>query len=278
MFTEYQTNDFYIAGESYAGKYVPAIGYRIRISNLDPNATVKIPLKGIMIGDGFSDPINMIGGYADLIFHYGMADENEAAYISKQMQLAVGHIDSAQYEQAAVVWSHILGEYFDNITGGTDTYNILRSEEPASFNYYLKLWASDEVRKALHVGSLSFGHGGIVAEKLANDFMQSVTGFLSILMDNYKVLIYNGQLDIIVGAPLTEAYLQVLPWSGQAAYQNAEKSVWRIKPSDTDVAGYTRTVGNFTQVVVRGAGHILPYDQPLRAFDMIQRFVSGKGF
>ena len=45
----------------------------------------------------------MIGGYADLIFHYGMADENEAAYISKQMQLAVGHIDSAQYEQAAVV-------------------------------------------------------------------------------------------------------------------------------------------------------------------------------
>ena len=26
------------------------------------------------------------------------------------------------------VWGIILGEYFDNITGGADTYNVLRSE------------------------------------------------------------------------------------------------------------------------------------------------------
>ena len=68
----------------------------------------------------------------------------------------------------------------------------------------------------------------------------------------HQVLIYNGQLDIVVGPPLTEAYLQVLPWSGQGAYRNTEKSVWRINPSDIDVAGYTRTVGNFTQVYIVG--------------------------
>ena len=64
----------------------------------------------------------------------------------------------------------------------------------------------------------------------------------------HQVLIYNGQLDIIVGPPLTEAYLLVLPWSGKTEYLSAVKSVWRINPSDTDTAGYTRTVGNFTQV------------------------------
>ena len=37
-------------------------------------------------------------------------------------------------------------------------------------------------------------------------------------------------------------------------------------------------VGNFRQVMVRNAGHILPYDQPKWAFDMIQRFVAGKSF
>lgn len=52
----------------------------------------------------------------------------------------------------------------------------------------------------------------------------------------------------MVGPPLTEAYLQVLPWSGRADYLVAVKKVWRINPSDTEVAGYTRTVGNFTQV------------------------------
>ena len=45
--------------QSYAGKYVPAIGYRIYIANMDPKTKFKIPLKGIMIGDGFSDPVNV---------------------------------------------------------------------------------------------------------------------------------------------------------------------------------------------------------------------------
>ena len=49
----------------------------------------------------------------------------------------------------------------------------------------------------------------------SQDIMQSTTGWLSALMDNYKVLLYNGQLDLIVGGPLTEKFLQVLKWSGQ---------------------------------------------------------------
>lgn len=52
----------------------------------------------------------------------------------------------------------------------------------------------------------------------------------------------------MVGPPLTEAYLQLLPWSRRADYLVAVKKVWRINPSDTEVAGYTRTVGNFIQV------------------------------
>ncbi|WP_430732425.1 S10 family serine carboxypeptidase-like protein [Acinetobacter baumannii] len=32
------------------------------------------------------------------------------------------------------------------------------------------------------------------------------------------------------------------------------------------------------QVIVRGGGHILPYDQPARTFEMMDRFISNKGF
>ena len=110
--------------------------------------------------------------------------------------------------------------------------------------------------------------------------MDSVAMWLSIVMENYKVcvwvcvgvcvcvcvcgcgcvspipglllaiqvLLYNGQLDIVVGPPLTEAYLKVLPWSGHTDYINADKIIWRINPKDVEVAGYARTVGNFTQV------------------------------
>ena len=41
-----------------------------------------------------------------------------------------------------------------------------------------------------------------------------------------------------------------------------------------DVAGYVRVVNKFVQAVVRGAGHILPFDQPERALDLIQKFVN----
>lgn len=59
---------------------------------------------------------------------------------------------------------------------------------------------------------------------------------------------YNGQLDIIVGVPLTEAYLQKLVWSGFEQYLNVTKTVWRINPTDVEAAGYARTVGDFVQV------------------------------
>jgi len=41
------------------------------------------------------------------------------------------------------------------------------------------------------------------------DMMQSVKPWLEELLEHYRVLIYNGQLDIIVAYPLTESYLQV---------------------------------------------------------------------
>lgn len=61
-------------------------------------------------------------------------------------------------------------------------------------------------------------------------------------------MLYNGQLDVIVGAPLTERFLLVLKWDGADAYAQADRHVWKIKSTDTEVAGFIRQVNNFTQV------------------------------
>ena len=47
--------------------------------------------------------LQMVDRYSDLIFHYGMADENEAKYINKQMQLAIGYIETGKYVNATEV-------------------------------------------------------------------------------------------------------------------------------------------------------------------------------
>lgn len=92
-------------------------------------------------------------------------------------------------------------------------------------------------------------------------------------------------------------------WTGAAEYKTAPRYHWKVQPSDTEVSGYVRQVKDFyqvrwwrcdhgpvitahvvntfpfvPQVIIRGGGHILPYDQPARSFDMIDRFLSTRGW
>ena len=63
-----------------------------------------------------------------------------------------------------------------------------------------------------------------------------------------QVLIYSGQLDVIVAAPLTERFLPTVNWTGAEEYKRAPRFHWKIQPIDTEVAGYVRQVGEFYQV------------------------------
>ena len=112
--------------------------------------------------------------------------------------------------------------------------------------------------------------------------LQTVAPWIETLLDaGYRVLIYNGQLDVIIPYPATEDFVNALQWKHAAEYKIAPRGVWRFgydNYRDGVVAGYAREVGNFTQLMVRNAGHILPYDQPEWALDLITRFVHGKSF
>ena len=50
-YPEYLTNPFWIAGESYAGKYIPDLAVRIDRFNIDAGAGT-INFKGILVGNG----------------------------------------------------------------------------------------------------------------------------------------------------------------------------------------------------------------------------------
>jgi vitellogenic carboxypeptidase-like protein len=55
----------------------------------------------------------------------------------------------------------------------------------------------------------------------------------------------------------------------------------RLIPYDNlfkQVSGYVRTVKNMSQIIIRGAGHIAPYDQPRRSRDMIDKLIGGTPF
>lgn len=82
LFPWLQSNDFFITGESYAGKYIPAVGNEIVEGNKksmdhddddDDESVPMINLKGLALGNAVSDPYNMLG-YADFAFQTGLVD------------------------------------------------------------------------------------------------------------------------------------------------------------------------------------------------------------
>lgn len=159
-------------------------------------------------------------------------------------------------------------------------------QEPEDQQYFSQFVTLQTVRRAIHVGNLAFNDGSAVEKHLLLDVMQSVKPWLGVLMDHYRVsrrfrsdsikkeieeggaeerqtttffdlllisspnqvMIYSGQLDVIVAAPLTERFLPTVNWTGAAEYKKAPRFHWKVQPEDTEVAGYVRGVREFYQV------------------------------
>lgn len=263
-----------------AGKYVPAIAYAIDTA---ASPKIKINLKGIGIGDGLVDPVTMMD-YGDYLYQVGLVDRNQADYIRQQSTKIISLIVDNRYGEASdafcslVLGVHNVTSYFENVTGFRNHYNFLRSKQPSSYNYYATFVRKPDVRNSIHVGGLPFEDmHDIVALHLHDDMTKSVKPWFAALIEKYKTLIYSGQLDVIVAYPLTANFLSTVKWSGAKAFSEARRKIW-MTPDGQDVAGYVRQVGNFTEVLVRNSGHILPHDQPEVAYDMITRFIEGKPF
>ncbi|CAB0018991.1 unnamed protein product, partial [Nesidiocoris tenuis] len=262
-------NEFYITGESYAGKYIPALGYTIHERN--PHAELKINLAGLAIGNGLVDPKNMLA-YSDYLPQLGLIDDNAMLILKKLERNALDLINQEKFSDAADARIRIL-VMFQNISGLINVYDYTKNDNSSTITLYSgpigQYLNQTKVKRALHVGSKPFSDGNVPAAILHEDIAKSVAPWLVTLMENYRVMLYNGQLDIIVAYPLTVNFVKRLKWSGAEEYNNASRQIWYV---DGKIAGYVKTAKNFTEVLVRNSGHMVPSDQPVWALDLITRF------
>ncbi|XP_070505245.1 venom serine carboxypeptidase-like [Chironomus tepperi] len=283
LFPNLQKNDFYVTGESYAGKYVPAVGHAIHKRN--GNAKVKINFLGMAIGNGLCDPLHQLQ-YGDYLYQLGLIDTKGRDTFHKYEELGRTAIKARDFDKAFDIFDELInmdqlpsGSLFKNMTGYETYFNYMKVVDDGAddgMNGFLK---RSDVRKAIHVGNLTFhgldGEENKVEMHLKRDVMDSVVPFLTELLEHYRILFYNGQLDIIVAYPLTIAFLQKLNFANKNDYLDAPRYIWKL---DKDIAGYVHETANIIDVLVRKAGHMVPYDQPKFAFDLMTRFTSEKAF
>ena len=271
IYHEYASCPFYVTGESYGGKYVPAFVYKIHVEN--SQATNKINLKGMAIGDGLIDPYNE-WDYGPVMYQFGLIDERQLEYVNLQTALARNAIRLEQYSLAYDLFGNLFDEFYSNTTGLNDVYNYLLTQLPDAFGYYVPWVTASDNRRKIHVGNLTYNDGERVRIGLANDVMQTIVGKVAVIANNYKVLIYNGLLDVIIASSLTMDWVDKLEWQYANELRGAERKVWKVAEDDPQVAGYIKQSHSFFVAWVRNAGHMVPADQPRAAFDLIDRFVS----
>jgi len=94
-----------------------------------------------------------------------------------------------------------------------------------------------------------------------------------LLVKGVKVLLYQGQFDWKDGVVSNEAWVRTMQWEGVPSFLNSNRTIWK-RAVDGQIAGYWRRWQNLEHVVVLGAGHLVPMDNPLSAGDMLRRFLS----
>ncbi|KAH7946401.1 hypothetical protein HPB49_024375 [Dermacentor silvarum] len=292
LFPEYAKRDFYLTGESFGGKFVPATAFALH--DAGDSLRVKIKLKGIAFGNGLTDPPSMID-FGDRLYQLGLVDRKQAAYFDQKRDVALSLINDGRYDEAAFVvndliynlpndYYNISSTYFNNVTGYESYYNLLEIKEPPDVRSYMDFVQTPALRRAFHVGENAFRDRRPVVTYMMGDLLKSAKSYMPVLMENYKVLVYSGQLDIVVPYSATEQLFETIPWSGAEAFGTAPRKIWRSpseswgRASDTSehkyvVFGYTRRAKAFREVMIRNAGHFAPHDQPEATLDMIVRFI-----
>ncbi|XP_065155398.1 venom serine carboxypeptidase-like [Atheta coriaria] len=280
LFPELMSNDFYIAGESYAGKYIPSLAYTIHMNN--QKTKQKINFKGLIIGNGFIDPINQLN-YADFLYQQGLVDKEEADELNATQNKCIDLISNKNYTEAFKVFSDIIygdvdftpyGSFFANFTGFSNYYNYLIPDDTNPIKLYTEQFLNKkDVKRALHVDEDEFLLNGNKVQR--SEVMESAVTWLSELLSHYRVLLFAGQLDIIVGYHNVHNFIENMSFSGDDEFMKAPRVKWHV---GDDLAGYCRSAGNITEIMVRNAGHAVPKDQPLFTLDMIDRFINNKTF
>jgi len=293
-FKQYSNTDFYIFGESYGGHYVPAIAHRIWQSNKQSEG-VHIPMKGISIGNGLTNPEVQYPWYAEMGHDGGKAEGGHAPGVFNTvvyhamkvgMPACVKGIQACNAGDgnhtaaclAAAEGCNVLTQIPYRLTG-KNPYDMRIPCEHGNLCYdfssigtYLN---TGEVQAALGVkGSWGSCNMAVnLAFQAAGDWMHDFsTGIPDLLHDGIDVLIYAGDEDFICNWLGNKAWTKALEWNSKDDFNKAPDNEWQV---DNKTVARLRSAGQFHFMQVFEAGHMVPMDQPAVSVAMVNAFITG---
>jgi len=290
---QYKNNDFYIFGESYAGHYVPAVSHYVWQQGKGSGTDFKVPLKGIGIGNGLTDPEEQYKWYPTMAFDGGKAEGGtlakgvitgtlehaamQAATIPCVNQIkACNNGDVNSCTTAYAVCNY--GELIPYQLSGYNPYDmrIKCAVPPLCYDFSkVETYLNDKSTQAQLGVSKTWGScNRIVNMAFQHDWMKNFHTLIpDMLADNLKVLIYAGDVDYICNWLGNKKWALAMEWPHSTDFGSAEDKPYMV---NGNVAGRIRASNGFHFMQVHQAGHMVPMDQPAVALQMLNDFLQGK--
>lgn len=249
-------------------------------------------LKGLLIGNGWIDPMAGYKSYLPFAVDIGLFEERSMQYREvEQVQQAC--LQAQEHRGVSIhipECEGILNKVFEvtlkKAADGTnqclngydyslyDTYPSCGMNWPRELVYVQPYLRRKDVLDAIHALDKIQGWtecNGVVGSAFnAHNSPPSSTLF-PVLLEQVPILLFSGDRDIICNHRSTETFIDGLTWNGAQGLGDTEREEWVFQNAD---AGYYQQARNLTYVLFYNASHMVPYDFSRRTRDMLDRFMG----
>ncbi|XP_050245224.1 serine carboxypeptidase-like 45 isoform X1 [Quercus robur] len=283
-YPEYRDRDFFIAGESYAGHYVPQLAQLIIQSNL------KINLKGIAVGNPLLDFSIDLNWPYEYYWSHGLISDDIYQLVTKvcngSAQIMRGIINQEGSESACIAVTLQIKELTDTIDPFDVTGDICPSPHAEKKELVCgegiteKYLNRKDVQKALHAKLVGFKEWGICQDikvlqyDMTNLEIPTIGVLGSLVKSGIRAFVYSGDQDSRI--PFTGSRTLVDKLAKELGLKTTVP--YRVWFEGKQVGGWTQVYGE-TQLsfaIIRGASHTAPATQPARSFSLFKAFLAGE--
>jgi carboxypeptidase C (cathepsin A) len=296
-FSQFKGRPFHMAGESYAGRYVPVFAAEIYDQNakLVEAGLTPINLQSVMIGNGYVDHYTLTSSYIDMQCTAASVFPISSISSCVRMKQALPRcqkwtLESCinRYDAMSCGAAHdfcskeLLEPFFET---GLNPYDISKKCEgdPDSLCYPVTKHVRNyldrpSTRTLLGVDPSITSNFSSCSNEVSLAFHiaqdgdhETYTHISGLLERGVRALIFVGTYDWICNWVGNERWTLQMPWTGQEAFVSQPLREWQV---DGHVVGKVRSAGGLTFATIDGAGHMVPYDKPKEALALVQSWLA----
>ncbi|KAK6341665.1 hypothetical protein TWF696_008734 [Orbilia brochopaga] len=291
-FPEYSTQDFHMAGPSYAGRYLPVFAHEILQRKPQER---NINLKSIMIGNGMVNQLVQSqsvypmacgkGGYPSILTPEQCQPKTNETNLCKSAYDACWKFQDPAHckfpEASMDACYKPMQLYSEAGRSAYDVRKLCNSSESACAPGFPETDAF--VNRKSFLGAIGADTRSNRTFETCNssmfsDFGKTGDGFMpyhTLLPDALKeiqVLVYNGDADMLCNWLGSMAWAEELEWSGKSNYN--QKQLQPFKLSNGTEVGQTKGADGLTFLRIYGASHGVTSDVPEVALQFYNKWFA----